>query len=507
MSSSKVILVGAGPGDPGLVTVAGAAALARAETVVYDALASERLLDHAPPDAERIYVGKRAGDHTLTQNAINALLIERARAGHTVVRLKGGDPYVFGRGGEEALALAEAGVEFEVIPGITAGVAAAASAGIPVTHRALAGAVAFITGHEADDKADSALDWRALARFGGTLVFYMGTRNLPAICRNLTNHGLDPATPAAAVEWGTTPRQRTVTGTVETLPAEVEGAALAAPAVIVIGRVVELRETLAHFERRPLFGRRIVVTRARAQARRLSAALEALGAEAVEAPAIRIEPPEDEGPLRNALARLPEFHGAVLTSTNGVDAVFRVLEETGRDARAFAGLTVVAIGPATAARLAEHGIKADLVPETFTGAGVVEAVAAGVEWTGARVLCPRADIAPPELVEGLEGLGAKVTEVAAYRTVPDEAAGPALVERLDRGEVDWITFTSSSTVRYLLAAVPAKALVESGARLASIGPTTSGTLREAGFEPAAEADPHTIPALVDAIARAETETR
>ncbi|MBE3069445.1 MAG: uroporphyrinogen-III C-methyltransferase, partial [Planctomycetes bacterium] len=358
MATGRVTLVGAGPGDPGLLTLRGREALAAADVVVYDALVSPHLLDHAPPGAERVYVGKRSAQHTLSQDGINALLVERARGGAAVVRLKGGDPYVFGRGGEEGLALAEAGIPFEIVPGITAAVAAAAYAGIPVTHRGLASTLTFVTGHEADDKADSAIDWAALARLKGTLAFYMGVANLPAIAANLMRHGLAGATPAAAVQWGTTPRHRSVAATLETLHDAVTRAGLGPPAILLVGEVVRLRESLGWFEQRPLLGRRIVVTRARAQASSLVARLEALGAETIEAPAIRIEPPDDPAPLAEAARAAGDFDWIVFTSTNGVDAFFAALAAAGLDARRLAGCRVAAIGPATAERLAACGIRA-----------------------------------------------------------------------------------------------------------------------------------------------------
>jgi len=505
MSDGIVYLVGAGPGDPGLLTLRGREVLASADVVVYDALLSPRLLRHAPAGAERIYVGKRADRHTLPQEEINALLVGRARAGQTVVRLKGGDPFVFGRGGEEAVALAEAGVRFEVVPGVTAGTAALAYAGIPATHRDHASALGLITGHAAADKKEDPLDWQALARWPGTLVFYMGVANLPRICRRLVEAGADADTPAAAVRWGTTPRQTTITGTLDTLPALATEARLEPPALIVVGGVVGLREQLAWFEARPLLGRRILVTRARAQASRLVADLEARGAEAVEAPAIRIEPPEDRGPLLAAARDAATLDWIVFTSVNGVDAFFEALTETGGDARALAGVRLATIGPATTERLAGRGLRADLQPATYTGAAVAEALAGAADLAGARVLLPRADIAPPDLADALAGAGARVSEVIAYRTVPDPDGVQAAAEDLRERRTDWITFTSSSTVRNLVDAVGADAVRDAGAHLASIGPTTSATLQEAGLEPTVEAAEHTIPGLVAAIVAYERE--
>jgi uroporphyrinogen III methyltransferase/synthase len=499
MNQGRVYLVGAGPGDPGLLTLRGRDVLAQADVVVYDALLSPRLLEYAPAHAERIYVGKRAAQHTLPQPEISALLVSRARTGATVVRLKGGDPYVFGRGGEEALALAEAGIDFEVVPGVTAAIAAAAYAGIPVTHRGLASGVALITGHEADEKIASTLDWAALARFPGTLVFYMGVANLPAITHSLTDNGLAADTPAAVIHWGTTARQKTVTGTLASIADTVAAAALTPPALMFVGRTIDLRQQLNWFERRPLFGKRVVVTRAREQASELAARLEALGAETIEAPAIRIEPPEDPAGLDAAVGDRAAADWIVFTSVNGVDAWFAALARAGLDARAMAGRLVAALGPATAARLAERGLRADLEPAEFTGLALAEAMAARQPLAGVRVLLARADIAPKELALALAAHGASVREVVAYRTVAETAGGDAVREMLDEKAVDWLTFTSSSTVRNFLRAVGADAVHGSGAGIASIGPTTSATLREAGLTPTLEAAQHTVPGLVKAM--------
>jgi uroporphyrinogen III methyltransferase/synthase len=512
VSPGRVYLVGAGPGDPGLLTLRGRQCLARADVVVYDHLVAERLLDEAPPSAQRIYVGKQAGRHTLKQDAIHALLVRHASEGRTVVRLKGGDPMVFGRGGEEALALADAGIPFEIVPGVTAGVAAPACAGIPVTHRGLAGAVTFVTGHEADEGEASNVNWNALAASTGTLVFYMGVANLKTICENLTAHGLAANTPAAAIQAGTTPDQRVLVGTVQTLPERAHLAGLAPPAVLVIGEVVLLRERLAWLERRPLFGRRILVTRPREQvalgdstrrAGDLADRLEALGAAVLLAPAIRIEPPADPAPLRDAVANLQRFDWIVFTSANAVEAVFTALAEAGLDARALAPVRAAVMGSATAERLARFGVRADLVPETFTTAGLLEAMASGAPLRGARILCPRADVAPKDLVEGLSARGAEVTELTAYRTVADNKGVEVAADALARNAVDWITFTSGSTVRHVVAAVGAEAVRRSRARLASIGPSTSRALRQAGLEPHAEAEPHTTDGLAAAIVASE----
>lgn len=499
MSKGRVYLVGAGPGAPGLITVRGRQLLGEADVVVYDYLSSPRLLALARPDAERIYVGKKAGAHTLKQEEINQLLVDRAAAGATVVRLKGGDPYVFGRGGEEALYLVAAGIEFEVVPGVTAAVAAAAYAGIPVTHRGLSGALGLITGHETSDKPESDQDFQAMADWKGTLAFYMGVSNLGRICEALMERGMDGATPAALIRWGTTAAQQVVTGTVADLARRVEAAGLKPPALIVIGEVVTLREKLNWFERRPLFGKRIVVTRARAQASKLTDRLAALGADVRELPMIRIDPPDDPAPLAETVASLSGFDWVVFTSVNTVASFFSALGDSGLDSRALAGRRVCAIGPSTANRLGEFGIRPDVVPAVFRSDAVCDVLAAVAPVDGAQVLYPRANIAPRDLPDELIARGAKLTEVVAYCTAPETVDADEADEIFAPGQVDWITFTSSSTVENLLAAVSADRLKASGARTASIGPATSTTLRKLGFEPTIEAETHTIPGLVAAI--------
>jgi uroporphyrinogen III methyltransferase/synthase len=505
VSAGRVYLIGAGPGDPGLLTLRGKALLARADVVVYDYLVSPRLLEYAPARAERIYVGKRAGAHTLSQDEINRLLVERAQGGATVARLKGGDPFVFGRGGEEALDLVEAGIPFEVVPGVTSGIAAPAYAGIPVTHRQVASAVGLLTGHETSEKDETALDWHALANWKGTLSFYMGMENLGPICAKLISEGLDPQTPAAAIRRGATPSQRVVTATVKTLAAAAQSAGFEPPVMVVIGHVVALREKLNWFERRPLFGRRIVVTRARAQASEFVALLEEQGAEVIELPTLRIEPPADPGPLRKQAAKAgQQFDWIAFTSVNAVEAFFDALSQAGLDSRALARCRVAAIGPATAERLAQYGIRADVQPGTFTTAAMVAALASAGDLKSRRVLCPRSDIAPPELTDALRERGAVVTEVIAYRTSSDDSNAAHVRDLLLHGELHWLTFTSSSTVRHFCSAVGPKALSSGNVKIASIGPATSATLRELGLAPTVEAKQHNIPGLLDVIVQSET---
>jgi uroporphyrinogen III methyltransferase/synthase len=493
--TGTVYLVGAGPGDPGLLTLRAAELLARADVLVYDALVSAEILERAG-DARRVYVGKRGGEHTRTQDEINRLLVELAGEHRTVVRLKGGDPFVFGRGGEEALVLREAGVPFEVVPGITSGVAGPAYAGIPVTQRGTAASVALVTGHEDPLKDDTDLDWAHLARGVGTLVFYMGVGKMADNFRRLVEGGRPPHTPAAAVEWGTYPRQRTITGTLETLPALVREAGIGAPSVVVVGEVVALRERLAWYDRRPLSGRRVVVTRARAQASGLAAELRALGAEVMEFPTIRIEPSPDAGALRRAAAGVGAFDWVVFTSVNGVEHFWGALDAEGLDARALAGVRVCALGPATAAELLRRGVRADLVPDEYVAEATVEALAAAAELRGARVLLPRAEVARAVLPDSLRDRGAEVVEVAAYRTVQDGAGVDEVRRRLAEGGVDLLTFTASSTATNFAALVGTDT---GGARVASIGPITSATLRGLGMEVDVEAAEYTIPGLLAAI--------
>jgi uroporphyrinogen III methyltransferase/synthase len=497
-ASGFVSLIGAGPGDPGLLTLRGAEALASAQVVIYDYLANPALLAHAPPGAEQIYVGKKAGSHTLSQDEINALLVERGLAGQRIARLKGGDPFVFGRGGEEALALVGAGVPFEVVPGVTSAVAAPAYAGIPVTHRGLASSFAVITGHEDPTKQESAFDWARLATGVDTLIFLMGVGNLPSIVEQLLAHGRPAATPVALVRWGTMPTQLTVRGTLADIVEKVKAVGLRPPAVTVVGSVAELREQLRWFEERPLFGQRVLVTRTREQASVLSHRLRALGADAIELPTIRIAPPADPAPLDSAIAGLPDYEWIVFTSANGVRHFWERLGHAGLDARAFHGVRVAAIGPATAAELEARGLAADYVPGQY----VAEAVAAGLgDVHGLRILLPRADIARPALAELLRAGGADVVEVVAYRTVRPKT-DPAQLSDLLAG-ITVATFTSSSTVSNLAAMardadldLPRKL---AHATVACIGPITAETARELGIRVQTVANEYTIEGLVEAL--------
>ncbi|MGI9139965.1 MAG: uroporphyrinogen-III C-methyltransferase [Gemmatimonadaceae bacterium] len=503
MSKGKVFLVGAGPGDPGLITVRGRELIDSADAIVYDALANPALL---PPDAvsagfpEIFYVGKRGGDkRSITQEDINLLIIRLAREGKRVVRLKGGDPFVFGRGSEEAIACGEAGVACEVVPGITAGIGAPAYAGIPVTHRGMAASVTFVTGSEDPSKLANTTNWEALAKSGSTIVLYMGVKTLPQTTTALLDGGLPSETPAAAIQWGTHSKQRTVVATLGTICDAIERERLKAPVVTVIGWSVLLRDEIAWFEKRPLFGKRIVVTRAADQAPALSGRLRELGAEVLEVPAVRIAR-LDLGPLRAALDHLSSYDWLVFTSRNGVSLFWEQLLVSGRDARSLAGLRIAAVGAATAGTLLEHGIAVDVIPERFVAEGLIEALSAREDVAGASVMHVGAEGARDVLRAGLEELGATVTLFPVYRSVPQPEGAENLRAALAQNEVDLVTLTSASAVSGLIDAVGAEAA--RGASAASIGPITSEAARAAGLEVTIEASESTIDGLVDAIVAA-----
>ena len=486
-------LVGAGPGEIGLMTARALQLIATADVVLYDRLIPSGALDDVGPEAELVYVGKRPGQVAMEQAEIEARIVAEAGAGRSVVRLKGGDPFVFGRGGEEAEALVEAGIAFEIVPGVTAGIAAPAYAGIPVTHREDASAVAFVTGHEDPDKPESAIDWPALAAFPGTLVLYMGVRNLPRIAAALIAAGRDPAEPAAAIERGTQPDQRTVVATAETLPAAVAAAGLGAPSILLFGPVAARRERIAWLERRPLHGRRVVVTRARAQASGLARTLSELGADVVELPAIRIEPTINSTEVAAALEGIHAYALVCLTSPNGVRLLFEALADRALDARALANATVAAIGPGTARELRRCGVLADIVPPRSIAESLIEALS-DVEVADRPVLIARAREARDTLPAALAERGAKVDVVSLYETVRVEADAEALAAAAG---ADYVTFTSSSTVRNFVAA--AGDSFPRAARVVSIGPVTSATARELGLEVHVEADRHDPGGLLEAL--------
>ena len=500
MTKAKVYLVGAGPGDPGLITVKGKACIEAADVVIYDYLAAPALLNYARKNAEIIYVGKKGGDHTLSQDGINALIAKKAKAGNTVCRLKGGDPFIFGRGGEEAEVLVASGIPFEVVPGVTSAVAAAAYAGIPLTHRKLTATLAFITGHEDPHKEESSIDWESLGRGIGTLVFFMGVKNLPDITQRLIAHGKSPDTPVALIRWGTTSAQQTVTGTLDDIAERVQKAGLKAPAIIVVGEVVKLRENLKWFETRPLLGRRIVVTRAREQASDLVTLLAERGAECLQFPTIKVVPAADSAPLDHAISRLDAYDWIVFTSVNGVQFFFDRLFELDRDVRALNHLHTAAIGPATSQRLRAFGLKSDIIPENYRAEAVVEAFRSR-DLKGKKVLLPRAAEARPVLPVELRKMGAEVDEVTAYLTEKVADNADQLIEQLADKGIDLITFTSSSTVKNFKALLPPdrfQALLD-GVTIASIGPITTDTAIELGFEVDITAPTYTIPGLCDAI--------
>lgn len=499
-NKAMVYLVGAGPGDPGLITTKGLHCIEIADVLIYDYLAAKTFLNHTGPKCECIYVGKKGSDHTLSQDRINQLMVEKARAGNIVTRLKGGDPFIFGRGGEEAEVLVKAGIPFEVVPGVTSAIAGPAYAGIPLTHRQFTSTLAFVTGHEDPTKDESSIDWPSLARGIGTLVFFMGVKNLPKIVQRLCDNGRPADTPVALVRWGTTPKHKTVTGTLENIVAKAQQAGMKAPALIVVGKVVTLREKLQWFEKKPLLGKRIVITRSRTQASDLLQELTELGAQCVECPTIEVVPPDNWAPLDNAIANLRKYHWIVFTSVNGVQFFFDRLFKQGLDARALGHLRTAAIGPATAQRLRQYGINTDILPKTYQAEAVVEAFARETV-KGQKVLLPRAKEARAILPQQLNRMGAEVDEISAYQTIQAVDGKNDLIQALQNGEIDMVTFTSSSTVRNFKALLPTEGFGElmKGVVVACIGPITADTAKEMGFNTDIIAQNFTIGGLMEAI--------
>jgi uroporphyrinogen III methyltransferase/synthase len=509
-SKGAVYLIGAGPGDAGLMTLRGAELLKRADVVVYDALVNRDLLRLAPKSAEIIYGGKRSKDHAIPQEELNALLIKKATEGKTVVRLKGGDPYIFGRGGEEAEELHAAGLKFEVVPGVSSVSAAANYAGVPITHRAHSSSFTVVTGHEDPTKEEGTVDWAWLASEPGTKVILMGVERIRQISAELIKHGLSAATPVAMVRWGTRGRQRSIDGTLETIADTVEKMNFGAPAITIIGDVVKLRPKLNWFERRPLFGERVVVTRTREQASQLADQLHELGAEVLEIPTIKTEEPTNKSALMDAMLGLGEYDWIVFTSPNGVDAFFGYFFKGFEDIRALGNLRIAAVGPATAAKLKELHLRVDAMPEEYITSKVTAAISEFESIENIRILLMRAEVANPELPGELEKLGAIVDDVACYKTVPETDDVNGAAERLLEAGADWVTFTSSSTVENFHARFDILKLKQQfpDMRLVSIGPETSRTLRKIGIEPDAEAREHTIPGLINAMREAKkSETR
>ncbi|WP_126427965.1 uroporphyrinogen-III C-methyltransferase [Brevibacillus marinus] len=507
MSKGKVYLVGAGPGDPKLITLRGLETIREADCIVYDRLASPRLLDYARADAERIYCGKLPDRHTLTQEEINRLLVEKALAGKIVTRLKGGDPAIFGRVGEEAEELVKHGIPFEIVPGITAGIAAPAYAGIPVTHRDYNSSLAIVTGHERPEKTASSINWEKLATAVETIIFYMGVGNLPFIREQLIKYGRSPQTPVALIRWGTTVDQQTVVGTLADIVEKREQAGLTNPAIIIVGEVVSLRDKLQWFEKKPLFGKRILVTRARSQASELSEKISELGGEAYEFPLIKMVPPKDLAPLDEALRKLDQFDWVIFTSVNGVTHFFQRLRELGIDIRTMTG-RLAAVGPKTAEALEAKGLTVSVLPGEFRAEGLLDRLKSELK-PGQSVLLPRADIAREILPRELRSLGLQVTEVDTYQTVMDAGNQREVVALLAEKAIHIVTFTSSSTVKNFVQALAGYNLQEllDGVRIACIGPITAQTARDLGLPVHIVAADSHIQGLLDAIIESQERER
>ncbi len=500
MSSGIVYLVGAGPGDPSLITLRGVECLQRAEVVVYDYLANEQLLCHAPDSAERIYAGKIGGRHNQGQDEINSLLVAKAGLGKVVVRLKGGDPFVFGRGGEECEALRDAGIPFEVVPGVTAAVGASAYSGIPLTHRDITASVAFVTGQEGNDKNESNIDWDRLSLGGGTVVFYMGITTLRRNMQRMVEHGRSPATPVALVRWATTPCQQVLVGTLADIADRAEASGFKPPAVTIVGEVVALREKLQWFDKRPLCGKKIIVTRAAEQAGEFSGKLAARGATVLECPTIRLVEPESWQLLDLAIRDLPNYDWLVLTSGNAVRYFFQRMNALGVDSRALAGCRICAVGPKTAEEMRSYGIKPDLVPTVYKAEGVIDEFSR-LDLHNSRVLFPRADKARDVIPSELKRMGAQIDSPVAYRNIFPDRLPPETLFALEKRSVDCITFTSSSTVQNLAAMLGEELMLDmlKGVVVASIGPITSKSCRDLGLKVDIEPKVYTLDALAEAL--------
>ena len=493
----KVYIIGAGPGDPGLITVKGMRCLKEADVIIYDHLVSEEIIRQAKDSARFIYAGKKGGAHTLPQEEINRRLVEEAHQGHVVARVKGGDPFIFGRGGEEAETLANAGIPFEVIPGVSSAVAVPAYAGIPLTHRGYTSTLAFVTGHEDPTKDESDIDWETLAGIG-TLVFLMGVKNLRSITSNLMAYGKGGDTPAALIRWGTTEDQETLTGALSDIARKAEDRKFSPPAILVVGDVVTLRKELNWFETKPLFGKGIVITRPEAQAEEFADLLHAEGARVIHFPTIKIVPPEDYHDLDHAMGRLSHYQWIIFTSANGVSFFLNRLQELGRDIRDLKDIRICTIGPATAATIEKLGIRVDLIPEEFISEGVVKAFQE-FNIKDNRILLPRAEQARDVIPEGLMKLGAKVDIVTAYRTVNSGKDKSELDELMDEGKVDVITFTSPSTVMNFMEIMGKKYAVPPHVKIACIGPVSAAAAKKAGFPPDIIQERYTIPGLVETL--------
>ncbi|MCX7822347.1 MAG: uroporphyrinogen-III C-methyltransferase [Syntrophobacterales bacterium] len=501
-SKGKVYLVGAGPGDAGLITARALELLSRADVIIYDYLVNESLLLKARPNAEKIYVGKKAGAHTMPQSDINRLLVEKGR-NFTVVRLKGGDPFVFGRGGEEAQALIAAGIPYEVVPGVTAAVAVPAYAGIPLSHRDITASMTFVTGHEREDQKNSKVNWKALAELGGTIVFFMGVKNIEHIASSLIQNGMSPEMPVAIIQWGTTPKQKTLVGELKDIALKVASEGVRPPAIIVVGEVVKLRDELKWFEKRPLFGRTIVVTRARSQASRLSELLTEYGANCVEFPTIAIEPPPSWDALDRAIGNLSSYSWIIFTSVNGVEFFFSRLWELGRDVRDLSGISIATIGPETAGAVEKKGIRVNFIPKSYRAEDLAEGFPEEI-LRGKRVLIPRAMEAREVLPQILSERGSNVDVVPAYKTVmPPSDRAKDLARAIREREIDCLTFTSSSTVKNFMTLMEGFISLEdlSSVTIASIGPITAKTAEQLGLKVHVVAERYTIEGMVEALVR------
>lgn len=497
MIKGKVYIIGGGPGDAGLLTIRGKECLERADVVVYDYLVGDDILAYARPDARFIYVGKKGGDHTVSQDRLNQMLVDEALKGQVVARLKGGDPFIFGRGGEEAQILAQAGIPFEVVPGVSSAVAVPAYAGIPLTHRRHTSAVAFVTGHEDPAKEESRLDWEKLAGIE-TLVFLMGVKNLSHITKMLIEKGKSPDAPAALIRWGTTPDQETVTAVLADIAKVAEERKFLPPAIFVVGQVVALREELAWFEKRPLFGTTVVVTRPEAQAASFAALLRERGARVITFPVIRVVASENREQIDSALSHIDSYRWIIFTSANGVKFFFERLKELNMDVRDLKGVRIAAIGPATATAIERKGLRVDLVPEEFISEGVVRAFEA-CDIRGSRILLPRAETARDVIPQGLAQQGAIVDVVPVYRTVGSEGDGADLVRAAQEGKIDVITFTSPSTVTNFIDIIGGLSKIPPTARIACIGPVTAAAAEKAGLAVDIMQGPFEIEGFVEAI--------
>ncbi len=498
--TGKVYLIGAGPGDPGLITVKGLECVKKADVIIYDYLANERLLDHRRPEAELIYVGKQGGRHTLPQGEINSLIVKRAKEGKIVTRLKGGDPFIFGRGGEEAEELVDNGIPFEIVPGVTAATAVPTYAGIPLTHREHTASVAFVTGHEDPTKPESKVHWEKIATGIGTLVFFMGMKNLHSIVDNLVANGRKPETPVALIQWGTRTDQRVVTGTLQDIEPKVKAAKLGPPAIIVVGEVVKLREKLNWYESKPLFGKRIVVTRSRDQASVFAELLINAGATTIEFPTIDVVPPASWEELDRAIAEIEGYQWIIFTSANAIRFFFERLRNLGRDLRILKGVNLCVVGSKTAEALEAHGLRPDLVPSEFKAEGVLAALG-GIKVKGHRFLIPRAKVARELIPDKLREQGAEVTVATAYENMRPAADLERVQKLFEENKIAAVTFTSSSTVHNFVEILGQKEYKKlmAGVVVACIGPVTAKTAEEYGMKTDIMPRDYTIPALVEAM--------